>query len=453
MLEALNSRRSVLNITKAVDATTNVGYDEDTYFTYTIKIENTGLKYPGQPGYNAKDTDGFWFCINDSTSSDVEVKNESLVLNDSATAEYKNDAFTGYWYFDNGGTVTVKIKAGWNIHFINLLSTTTYQIDEVPTSMPEGYVLKNVAATANPDDTDAPYAADVNGSVIKGAIANSNTKYTVTYTNDFLGYFYVYHSANNNVQRFPMAVNGVKYEANKKTFNIAELTDANSLYGGYYLNYAGKGDGFDATKVTTWTDNKTTDTNDNAKAYDGANVVWTNGVTVSGLAMVPQANATYFIKEVPASKYLQPYLHYTYYKNSEARIPNAWLISDIDDLNYVQTGFVIKNGNNEAQVVSTLTVETAYGGSKIKLSPKRVFGVNNTVNKLTYLEVMHGGRGLHSFDNDSEILQYWVTPDNLIVTGTTQRTYSGITSKNTINYVRTSVPSTIAEFNPATPAS
>ena len=446
LISAVNERRSYLNITKAVTGTDLTGYDADAYFTYTVKMENPNGKYQGADGYNPKNDD-FWFSVMDADKETI--KDASIVT--GAIAEEGN---TGYWHVANvqgGSTVTIKMKAGWNIRFINLLSGTTYEVNE--TAMDDGFVFNKVEATAVKNGTpDNTYAPTIDGTKINGSIVNPNTDYTVTYTNDFLGYFYVYHSANNNVQRFPMAVNGVKYEAGKKTFNIAELTDANSLYGGYYLNYAGKGDGFEATKVTTWTDNKTTDTNDNAKMYDGTNVTWSNGETVSGLAMVPKANATYFIKEVPADKYLQPYLHYTYYKDGTGFIPNAWLISDIDDLNYEETGFVIVKGNNAANVVSSLTVETAHGGTRIKLNPKRVFGVSSTVNKLTYLEVVKGGSGLHGFAAGSEILQYWVTPDKLIVTGTTQRTYSGITNKDTIGYKATPVTSKIAEFNPATPA-
>ncbi len=168
--------------------------------------------------------------------------------------------------------------------------------------------------------------------------------------------------------------------------------------------------------------------------------------------MHPTADTTYYIKEVPADKYLQPYLHYTYHKDGGA-ISTAWLISDVDDLNYTQTGFVIQTGNNAAQVATSLTVQTVNGGNSIKLTAKRIFTAKGvTSGLLTYLRVIgkdwsdSNGAAANLLADGSTVLQYWVTPDGLIVTGTTSRVYTGLANKDNISKTDTDVATTINVF-------
>ena len=470
-MTATNLRRSYLNLTKTVTGTENSGYDANAFFKYTVKMNYADGKHPGDEDYNAYD-DGFWFSAYDPTIPQVDENNDPVLDEQGnqkfggtvmdlevtgATAEVKNGKNTGYWYFDNDGTVTFKIKAGWNVRFTNLFAGTTYEITE--SDMADGYTYDSLAATAVLNGASQTYAPTIDNDAYKinGSILAANTNYTVTYTNSFEGVFYVYHSSNNTVERFPMAVDGVKVTS----FDIAHLTLDGSLYGGYYTDYAGKSADFDATALT-YTDGKATDEGEGAKPYTGnSDIVWSGAITANGLEMQPETNTVYYLKEVPAAKYLRPYLHFTYKvgwsgeMNGTDVICTAWLISDIDDLNYQETGFVIIDTATGAEgAVKSLTVQNTNSDNTIKLTPKRVFKAYAD-NYLTYLTVINraktdgttynGDPVVNLLKDGDEVLQYWVTPDGLMVTGTAKRTYSGLISKG-VTKTETAVDSVITVF-------
>jgi uncharacterized repeat protein (TIGR02543 family) len=211
------------------------------------------------------------------------------------------------------------------------------------------------------------------------------------------------------------------------------------LYGGYYVAKEG---GFTPPAAVDGV----------IPAYDGTNWIWVDGETQNGMEMHPQAGVTYYIKEVPADKYLQPYFHYTYKKIDSNPIVTAWLISDIDDENYTESGFVFVDTNNgKANICKSLSVTAQTSGNTIKLTPMRVFGVNNS-GFLTYRRVMDNYVGLaynkagDTFGDNVAVFQYWVTPDGLIVTGTTSRVYTGTAAKATIGSTDTKGSSSIAVF-------
>lgn len=219
----------------------------------------------------------------------------------------------------------------------------------------------------------------------------------------------------NGVNMYIADKNGADIDSTAK---VRGVTD-NYLYGGYYLE-----EGFTAPAEVEGMIPK----------YDGANWTWTTPVRNSkATAMVPVAGTTYYLKEVPAEKYLRPYLHYTYYKDASAGYPiaTAWLISDIDDLHYQETGFMIKQGSHVAKVAAQITVKPANGGNSIVLTPQKIFGaqgvtsgwlsyltvIDHDSNRVTTLELLHNG---------DEVLRYWITPDGLLVTGRWQSVYSHI---------------------------
>ena len=79
-------------------------------------------------------------------------------------------------------------------------------------------------------------------------------------------------------------------------------------------------------------------------------------------------------------------------------IVTAWLISDIDDETYTESGFVIVDANGKARICSSLTVTAQSSGSTVKLTPKRVFGSTGlTGGLLTYRRVMEEYAGLDGF--------------------------------------------------------
>lgn len=432
VLTAVNDRRSNLNFTKVVEAVANATAPADTLFTYTVKLENPNGKYEGDEGYNTNDDD-FWFNIGepvlDGDGNPVldengnpkynTITDEGLV--EGATAASGNTSY----HFANvsgGKTVTIKIRAGWNVRFFNLANGTTYEI--VETTMPDGFVFKKVESTV---DNGATKATDDNTALkASGTIDKPNNVFTSTFTNEYKGVFYVYHSSDNTVERFPMAVNGVVVE----TFNIYEKTKAGTLYGGYYSDYAGKSEGFDATTLT-YTDNVATDSIYNADtnptgahAYDllyiktSGKAAWSSAaaLTVEGTAMVPAVNGVYYLKEVPVA-YLQPYTYYTYYTASN-NLADMWAISALDDLNYNDAGFYIQDNLTHAtSVVSSLSIKAANSSTTVKLTAFKVFNPRNGMKDgyLSYAKIS-------SFiGSDITIRQYWVTKDGIEVFGTIQR--------------------------------
>ena len=210
------------------------------------------------------------------------------------------------------------------------------------------------------------------------------------------------------------------------------------LYGGYYLD-----GGFTAPEAVI----AEGDSEPRIPAYNGANWTWTEAQTENGMAMHPEIGKTYYIKEVPADMYLQPYFHYTY-KIGTGEISTAWLISDIDDSMYVETGFVIESADNTAKVCSTLTVQNKVGGASVLLKPENIFRAKGvTRGYLSYLEVITDYENVLLEEGD-RVVQYWVTPDGLIVTGTAARTFANLQNKDSVKdgVTDTTVASTIQMF-------
>ena len=380
-------------------------------------------------------------------------------------------------HFDSTGEITLTLKQGEYYRFINVPADCTYCFYEVDengdpvegVTMPAGFEFSTITGLNQqrdpaPKDDQGNNIYDDAGNQILGEFhplpddqqptyneethqltgtVYANTQHNVEVYNRSLihdDFFYVYHSSDKTVEKIyaddTRVIKGAYDEASEKyeyTFTMAAEAKTGTLYGGYYSDYSGKSADFDAEAMTY--DDKSWATDEGATPYTGANVtssVWilSEALTENGLEMHPEMGKVYYLKEVPADKYLRPYLHYTY-KTGTGGICSAWLISDVDDLNYQQTGFVIVDSNNEAEkVVSSLTVSAANGTTTIKLTPKRVFGANSS-NYLTYLPVINrnaltGADSIGLLANGYSVMQYWVTPDKLIVTGTTSRVYTGL---------------------------
>ena len=456
LITAVNDRRSLLYVTKEVD---EADAPADAVFAMKVTLDNAKGKYPGDEGYDTW-YDTFWFAVQeDPKDRDTVIKNGVTV--EGATAEEGN---TGFYWIDNGGTVTVYIKAGQYICFTNLPIGTEYSVEELSgNKMPEGFVLESASPDAVPNTvagvTYDPTPGEVdeeNDALVTGVIDESNSDYSVTYDNKYLGYFYVYHSSDCSVERIYLTDARVKNEK----FNMANETKGASLYGGYYKAYGKAGENVtlealealtfakDTAGVATVYDGTHTGglwaATEGGEAYEGDKTSWTSPETENGLAMTPHKNDIFFLKEVPAAKFLQPYLHYTYYLDTK-EIPNAWLISDTDDLNYTSTGFVIISTDRAALFVDSLTVTTTSGGSAIKLTPKRVFGKKGvTQGYLTYRPVIDTFANRQELNDNDTVLQYWVTCDGVRVTGTASRTYAGLAKQDTIEAAsETTVASTI----------
>lgn len=400
VIEATNKRRSNLNITKTV---TGTNPPADSYFTYKV---------------NVKDADGenVWFSVFENPNADEPLK-EGVVVT-GATAE---DGNTGYYYAPSQTDITIKIKAGWNIRFINLRTSTTYTVEE--TAMDPGFEFVNARATVEGDKDATP--ATVDDKKATGTIDKPNTKYIVTYTNKFLGCFYVYHSANNTVERHFLTDADVKEETDGTyTFDIYKQRLTDYLYGGYYYDYMGKSNGFDATKAAALDySGEALPKDADGKAYtyqyiaDNKKAVWkeADAGTVDGRQMKVEQDGVYYIKEVPTS-YLLPYNHYTYYKEG-LELANLWTITAIDDLNYKKAGFIVQTDDNEAVVVNTMTIRAKNSTVKTTLNAGKVFQRKGVLDGyLGYYEIT-------SYKpNKTTIVQYWDTPDGIREYGKKMRT-------------------------------
>jgi hypothetical protein len=272
----------------------------------------------------------------------------------------------------------------------------------------------------------------------------------VTYTNGYTTYFYVYHSADNTIEKIANTDSRVtKGDDGEMVFNIAQETKDGFLYGGYYKGYNGTAMTEEEIRAAAYTDGWYTDVKEGVKPYDGDEPVFDRNDTTKGaydqkgLAMNPETNKVYYLKEVYADTYLQPYTQYTYYK-ATSNIGTLWMISDIDDLNYTETGFIIVKDGVEATICTSLTVKSTVGGSNVKLTPKRVFGAVGTHGGATAGDYLTYAEVTDILKDGNEVLMYWITPDGVTVTGTTKRVLTGVGNKTTIVKTDTDVEMTLS---------
>ena len=438
VLQGTNYRRSNLNLTKTISE----AHPMDDYFEYEAVVTSST---------NEK----IWFSAT-TTGPDAETPvyymGDDWVISGSATRDIDSTTNqpTGYWYADSGATIKFKIKDGWNVRFLNLYHGSTFSFQEIDNTT-DNYVFDSVEAAnkfefmnENIED-DSWYSIDADH--ITGTIVEPNNRYTVTYKNTHLGFFYVYHSSDCSVERFPMSVNNVLY-SNDNTFNINALTAEGTLYGGYYSDYAGKSAGFDATAAAALDYSGEDAPKDvNGKAYDYAYIknsskpAWNygNGYNVDGSAMVPQKDTVYYLKEVPDG-YLRPYTHYTYYLGT-LKIGNAWAITGTDDLCYKEAGFMVRTKKETATIVASMTIAPKNNStSKVTLTAGKVF------KPVGVLDGWLGYAAIDAYIDDSQktvIQQFWETKDGIRVFGVMQReltfakdpngyyTKSGITKNDT----------------------
>ena len=176
-LRATNDRRSNLNLSKAInDKSDDQGADKNTSFEYTITVNNSNVERGSAS--NLKSDYYVWFSVWDPVAN-TTVKD----LTTSATAEVGN---TGYFYAPSGTPITVELKEGWGLRFINLPVDTTYNIVE---SSKEGWECEKIEGSATNYETDPSSTetyspdSDVNAATVEGSIPKSNRSYSVTYTN------------------------------------------------------------------------------------------------------------------------------------------------------------------------------------------------------------------------------------------------------------------------------
>ncbi len=492
---ATNFLKGGLNISKIVtDFEGNPIEGVEDEFAFIVKLwkedeeGNISPVYTYDDQFGAKDNNGnldpdlaisgsigyreFGAITNEATGARVTLGRDVVIFSNSTNAATRLDKnkrgdhepVYATLTNDNKTQIILRMPANGEIRIVNLPRDTKYTVEEIIDTSDDAvyeYVKTQSYLKYSTDNEEEEGGEGEPGGtqeVLELLSENTNNlgRGTITgnkanvekFTNKTDSYFYVYHSSDNSIEKISFTDNRVKGSYNTENgtytyaFNIAAEAKDGTLYGGYYRNYAGKSEGFDVTALT-FDENFWADDAETAKPYSNENVgtvLWTRSEAYeeSGLEMTPESDTVYYLKEVDASKYLRPYLHYTY-KIGTGGICTAWLISDQDDMNYEESGFVIINENHEAaDIVKSLTVSTTNGTTTIKLTPKRVFGANNK-GYLTYLKVIDrnpltGEDSVGLLAKDQEVLQYWITPDSLLVTGTMARVYTNLSYIDQIGY-------------------
>ncbi len=295
--------------------------------------------------------------------------------------------------------------------------------------------------------------------------------------------FYVCHSGTGVVERRVIsATTGTGDNRAAKTFNLTALVPKGTeeqryadgfLYGGYYKAYDGKDSTYgkslwtapkeaataaelNATGSAVVTKANAVEKYDAAKVNPGVTWKWDDAYKADdgdapGNAIVPEAGQTYYIKEVPTS-YLQHYTHYTYKFGTTNEIHNMitklWMVTAIDDNNYQSYGIKYDGTPHDGKVAKSLTIMTKTEPvTSVKLTPDSIFGSKGVKNGyLVYTAIEWPTQ-----DSITDILNYWVTPDNMMVTGTAQRGLVRIQSADTIKIGTIKTPaSTITPYTDPT---
>ena len=175
-LNAFNYRRSNLNLTKVV---TGEDAPADATFPFTLTVNNSKANDPTSTDTNS---DNFvWFSIYDTVAG-------AAVTDATVTGVVGGPNSSGYYWAKSGATITVNMKAGWNLRFTNLPTGTTYSFAEG--DLADGFAFDKAELTGQygsetPKEGTAADSSFVAGKTSTGTIQETNSTYTVTFTNDY----------------------------------------------------------------------------------------------------------------------------------------------------------------------------------------------------------------------------------------------------------------------------
>ena len=176
VLKATNDRRSNLSIQKKVEGDA----PEDAVFAIQLSIDNPNAPHPGDDDYSDY-YHTIWFAVFTAFENGEVVKDVTV---EEATPEGGN---TGWYWFDNGGSATVYLKAGQWLKIGNLARDTEYTVTELlGEKMPDGFVFVEADSDAeNMVDGETSTPAEIDENVAEGTIDKSNSEYYVYFTNKY----------------------------------------------------------------------------------------------------------------------------------------------------------------------------------------------------------------------------------------------------------------------------
>ena len=202
ILIATNSRRSLLDLTKqVVDENGNAVASDDLFdFSVTITVPAGIDNYEDMEEY-------IWFSVvnenNKRLKPGIDYTYTGAFTPDSIDpVAYPADKYGKYLVANSGEQITLRIKAGWNVRFLNLPIGTTYSFEETNLSDAYSFVSAVMSGTrwegsfndAGVDVEDQSKIVDMTGlpsnngsdptnTVLGGTIDYANAQYKATYTN------------------------------------------------------------------------------------------------------------------------------------------------------------------------------------------------------------------------------------------------------------------------------
>ena len=160
-LQAINHRRARLNLTKLVD-----GEDANPEQTFPFTLNVVDSKASEGSAGDLNSDYYVWFSVYNGGYVDAVVS--------GAEKEFKDGAWTGYYYAQSGTDIVVNLKKDDNLRFLNLPTGSTYRFTEG--TMPDNYSLTSIViGEKSYEDTN----------IASGTITATNTEYQVTYTNTY----------------------------------------------------------------------------------------------------------------------------------------------------------------------------------------------------------------------------------------------------------------------------
>ena len=246
LLTATNNRRSVLDIQKELtgtdanmdqlfdfEVTVTTPDDDDVWFSIAIVDEPISIFYHDPvsdtdvdlvsgalANTNSQNENGVRAQIRTSWANDpkfelISLDRENKIMvykydGKEATVDFIEETskivdgevvvgytyYTRYYYAPTGTTLHIKLKDGWNLRFINLLTGTEFTVKELDNTLAEGYVFNSNSGERTykeknengeyEDKTENLTDSNINDTIFACTIEKYNSIYTIIYNNEYV---------------------------------------------------------------------------------------------------------------------------------------------------------------------------------------------------------------------------------------------------------------------------